>query len=200
MKHFSIGTSVTSPRIASAFILAMLTSLPAAASSEPATRAAAPACGIERADPAASTPGGVVKALYAIVSGPPLVAKDWARLKSLHAPGALITPTQHTARNAFAAAPQTLPKFIELNERLFAHRGFFERETFQRIQTFGHIAHVWSGYETREQADGPVQQRGINSFQLLHDGSRWCVLSATWDTDTPAHPMATNANAVEGLN
>ncbi|MDQ1833573.1 hypothetical protein [Massilia scottii] len=73
---------------------------------------------------------------------------------------------------AFAAAPQALSTFIELNKRLFAHRGFHEREIFQRVQRFGHIAHVWSGYETREHPHRPVQGRGINSFQLLNDGQR----------------------------
>ncbi|MES2898162.1 MAG: hypothetical protein V4723_00470 [Pseudomonadota bacterium] len=111
----------------------------------------------------------------------------------------MITPTQHTESVPFAAAPQSLAKFIELNERLFAHRGFYERETYQRVQRFGHIAHVWSSYEVREQPAGPVQNRGINSFQLLNDGQRWCVLSATWDTHTPAHRLTGRGDAVEGL-
>jgi hypothetical protein len=44
-------------------------------------------------------------------------------------------------------------------------------------------------YETREHPAGPVQARGLNSFQLLNDGQRWCVLSATWDIDTAEHPL-----------
>lgn len=179
-------------------LLSLLTALPAPSWAEEKTRAEQPACGTQPADLAAANPESLVRALYDIVSGPAHSAKDWARLARLHAPGAIITPTQHTGTAPFAAAPQALSKFIELNERLFANRGFHEREIFQRVQRFGHIAHVWSGYETREHPGGPVEARGVNSFQLLHDGRRWCVLSATWDTDTPDHPM-TRGDAAEGF-
>jgi hypothetical protein len=169
--------------------LSLLAILPALVQAEDQTRASQPACGTHAPDPAAANPGSLVKALYGIVSGPAESAHDWDRLERLHAPGALITPTQHREATVFAAAPQPLPQFIELNKRLFAHRGFYEREIFQRVQRFGHVAHVWSAYDTREEPDGPVQARGINSFQLLHDGQRWCVLSATWDSETADHPM-----------
>lgn len=152
-------------------------------------RARALACGDGPADLASRTPSNLIRALYAIVSGPAGSTKDWARLRGLHAPGALITPTQHLGNGNFAAAPQPLGQFIGLNERLFAGRGFFERELVQQVEIFGHIAQAWSSYETREQADGPVMARGVNSFQLLNDGERWCVLSATWDTETASHPI-----------
>lgn len=179
-------------------LLSLLTASPASSWAEEKTRAEQPACGTQRADPAAADPESLVRALYEIVSGPADSAKDWARLVRLHAPGAIITPTQHGSGMAFAAAPQSLSQFIDLNKRLFADRGFQEREIFQRVQRFGHIAHVWSGYETREHPRGPVQGRGINSFQLLNDGQRWCVLSATWDTDTTDHPM-TGGDAPDGF-
>ncbi len=180
---------------ASLLLLSLLIALPASSWARDNTRAEQPACGTTVADPAAANPETLVRALYAIVSGPADSAHDWARLERLHAPGAIITPTQHRGATAFAAAPQTIASFIELNKRLFASRGFHEREMFQRVQRFGHIAHVWSGYETREHPDGPVEGRGINSFQLLNDGQRWCVLAATWDTDTPGHPMTTGDGA-----
>ncbi|WP_426103769.1 hypothetical protein [Massilia sp. TSP1-1-2] len=179
----------TAPLLLPGLLLGLLSALPAACRAEDATRAEQSACGAQRADPAAASPDSLVKALYDTVSGPANSAKNWARLEGLHAPGALITPTQHRPALGFAAAPQTLPAFIALNERLFAKVGFYEREIFQRVQQFGHIAHVWSGYETREHPGGVVNSRGVNSFQLLHDGRRWCVLSATWDTDTADHSM-----------
>jgi hypothetical protein len=182
----------------SLLLLSTLSALPATARADELTRADRPACGTQHVDPAAVDAGTLVRALYDIVSGPANRAKDWARLERLHAPRAIITPTQHRNTVPFAAAPQALSEFIALNERLFANRGFHEREIFQRVQRFGHIAHVWSGYETREHPGGPVQGRGINSFQLLNDGQRWCVLSATWDTETPDHPMS-GGDAVEGI-
>lgn len=181
----------------SVLLLALLAAAPALARADDSTRASQPACGTQPADPAAVRPDTLVRALYAIVSGPAGAKKDWIRLQALHAPGALITPTQHRSTMSLAAAPQTVPAFVALNERLFSARGFYEREVFQRVERFGHIAHVWSAYETREQADGEVQARGVNSFQLLNDGQRWCVLSATWDTAGAAHPMPASASSLE---
>lgn len=178
-------------------LLATIAAAPALAHADDSTRASQPACGTQAADPAAVHPGTLVRALYDIVSGPAKGKKDWIRLQSLHAPGALITPTQHRSTMSFAASPQTVQSFVGLNERLFAARGFYEREVFQRVERFGHIAHVWSGYETREEPGGAVLARGVNSFQLLHDGQRWCVLSATWDTAGDAHPTPATAGSLE---
>jgi hypothetical protein len=183
------ATGIAARLPATLLLLSLMSTLPAMSRAEDKTRAAEPACGTQPADIASANPDSLVRALYEIVSGPAHGARDWARLARLHAPGALITPTQHRGATGFAAAPQSLEKFIGLNERLFANRGFHEREIFQRVQRFGHVAHVWSGFETREQPGGPVEARGVNSFQLLNDGQRWCVLSATWDTETPAHPI-----------
>lgn len=154
----------------------------------------APACGAADAGiPAgAESPGSLVPALYEIVSGAAGTARDWDRLRSLHAPGARITPTRHLPDGGFAARPGTIEEFVRLNEQLFADRGFFEVEIAQRIESFGHVAHVMSTYESRLEPDGPAYARGVNSFQLLNDGRRWCVLSATWDGEIPAHPIPAN--------
>lgn len=178
-------------------LLSFLATAPSLARADDQTRATQSACGTHVPDPDAASPETLVQALYGIVSGPAESAHDWDRLQRLHAPGALITPTQHRDARAFAAAPQSLPQFIGLNQRLFAHRGFYEREIFQSVQRFGHIAHVWSGYETREAPDGPVMARGINSFQLMNDGQRWCVLSATWDSETAEHPIGNGAEVLK---
>jgi hypothetical protein len=155
------------------------------------------ACGTSAADPASRTPETVVQALYEIVSGPAGSSKDWARLQRLFAPGALVTPTLHD-RAGYLAAPQTVEQFSALNQRVFGQRGFFEREIAHQVQYFGHIAHVWSSYETRATADGPVRVRGVNSFQLMNDGARWCLLSATWDSETPEHPIPDHLDRATG--
>ncbi len=160
--------------------------LPAHAQDNPL--GATPACGpvAELAD--GRTPQTLVQALYEIVSGPAGARKDWERMYTLFAPGALVTATSHGV-SGFLAAPQTARQFAALNDRLLGHRGFFEREVAQQVHPYGHLAHVYSSYETRDRPDGPVRVRGVNSLQLLHDGTRWCILSITWDAETPAHPI-----------
>lgn len=173
-----------SPLAATLLLLAL--ALPAQAQDNPL--GATPACGPVQDLADGRTPQTVTQALYEIVSGPAGAKKDWERMYTLFAPGALVTATSHGAQG-FLAAPQTPRQFAALNDRLLGQRGFFEREVAQQVQAFGHIAHVYSSYETRERPDGPVRVRGVNSLQLLHDGTRWCVLSITWDAETAAHPI-----------
>ncbi|MGB1017132.1 MAG: hypothetical protein ACPG4T_23550 [Nannocystaceae bacterium] len=69
-------------------------------------------------------------------------------------------------------------------------RGFVERELFRRTEVYGGIAHVFSSYEGRTlDSEGEVIERGINSFQLRHDGNRWWILSLLWTEEDDARPI-----------
>jgi hypothetical protein len=64
--------------------------------------------------------------------------------------------------------------------------GFTEREIARRMERFGNIVHAWSTYEGRFTAPGaPTAEpiRGINSIQLTSDGTRWYVLSISWEAE-----------------
>ncbi len=59
-------------------------------------------------------------------------------------------------------------------------------EVSRRTETFGHIAQVWSTFESRHNAgDAEPYIRGINSVQLLKDGDRWWVVNVFWDFEGP---------------
>lgn len=153
------------------------------AETQGASSANTPVCPAVAAGP--DDPGEVVRELYRIVSGPAGTPKDWARLRALHAPGAIITAPQHVG-DRLHATTYNVEQFTALNEKLFGQRGFFEAELRQDVRTFGHVAHVWSAYSSGETAATPSSY-GVNSFQLLNDGKRWCVISATWDGDAARH-------------
>ena len=68
-------------------------------------------------------------------------------------------------------------------------QGFSEREIHRVTEKFGNIAHVWSTYESRRTADGPVIARGINSVNLFWDGQRWWIANAVWQNETKEHPI-----------
>jgi hypothetical protein len=80
-------------------------------------------------------------------------------------------------------------QFARAYNGAFVDRGFFERETKRVTKRFGNIAHVFSAYEYRATANGPVQGRGVNSIQLYWDGTRWWIASATWDDERPDNPI-----------
>lgn len=143
----------------------------------------------------------IIAALYETVSGP-AGGRDWERMRSLFAPGARLMPTEAVRPPGAAAdAPLTgeeslvtqvldVDGYIARAGKYFAEHGFYERETARRVETYGHIAHVWSTYDSRHDATDPEPfARGINSIQLMNDGRRWWVLSLFWEAESPRNPI-----------
>ncbi|MGB8099938.1 MAG: hypothetical protein WCF17_22495 [Terracidiphilus sp.] len=58
-----------------------------------------------------------------------------------------------------------------------------------KSEVYGHIAHLWSTYETRATPDGKAEVRGINSIQAVNDGTRWHVMEIVWQAETPTMPV-----------
>ena len=67
--------------------------------------------------------------------------------------------------------------------------GFFETEVSRKTDQFGNIAQVFTTYESRRTPEAEPFMRGINSFQLWHDGDRWWVVSIFWENETPENPI-----------
>jgi hypothetical protein len=58
------------------------------------------------------------------------------------------------------------------------------------VDRFGHIAQVFSTYESRHKRSvGAPFMRGINSIQLFHAGTRWWILNITWTQVSPQFPI-----------
>ena len=78
-----------------------------------------------------------------------------------------------------------MSKSISRGRNRLLQQGFYETEIARRTEQFGRIAHVWSTYESRHDADDPAPfMRGINSFQLFNDGKRWWILSVYWQHES----------------
>jgi hypothetical protein len=177
---------VISKHVTFAIVALATFATPVHAETPGASNASTPICPEAVGGAGQADPGEVVRELYRIVSGPAGAPKNWARLRTLHAPSAIITAPQHVG-DRLHATTYNVDQFAVLNEKLFGQRGFFEVELRQEVRTFGHVAHVWSAYSSSESAGGTPSAYGVNSFQLLNDGKRWCVISATWDGDAARH-------------
>jgi hypothetical protein len=135
----------------------------------------------------------IITAAYDCISGPP-GKRDWDRERSLFIPGARLIPTA-SAPDAINPNSKITPQILDIDgfiARVGDHlekNGFFEREIARRTEQFGHIAHVWSTYESRHKADDPEPfMRGINSIQLIYDDTRWWFVTIYWqheDVDNP---------------
>jgi hypothetical protein len=128
----------------------------------------------------------ILAALYDVISGDAGVPRDWNRFRSLFHPSARLVPIG-TPADAPANVAFLSPDDYIARAEPFLMRGFHERETARRTETFGHMTHVFSTYDSRRAAtDTEPFARGINSIQLFDDGTRWWILSVYWQGETPA--------------
>lgn len=130
----------------------------------------------------------IVAALYDVISGPVGQARNWNRMRSLFIPGGALMPTGMRPGGAVGMRVLGVNDYIAVSGPQLERIGFREREIARTVEQFGHIAHVWSTYEGRTETDTTVI-RGINSIQLMNDGTRWWVVSVFWEAETAANPL-----------
>lgn len=130
----------------------------------------------------------IIAALYDVISGP-AGERDWARFRSLFADGARLIPTSGVADSAVRQRVLTVDGYVERVASYFAQNPFYERQVSAVVERYGHIAHVFSTYESLGGPDGPLLTRGINSIQLFWDEHRWWILSVMWDSERTGGPI-----------
>ena len=141
---------------------------------------------------AAARPGDVdtidhiIAAVYEVISGP-AGPRDWDRFRSLYYPGARMIPTMRGEKAPVTARILTPDDYVKRGQDYFSKEGFFENSVANRVETWDNIAHVWSTYESRHAKGEKPFARGINSFQLFNDGSRWWILSVYWQAEDATH-------------
>lgn len=135
------------------------------------------------------TPERIVAALYESISADPGEARDWPRYRALFADG---------ARLAMAGAPGVKGRVLAMDaedliaqtEAAYAESGFHEIPLTTRVETHGALASVISAFEVRlRRSDTESLMRGVNHFQLLHDGTRWWIVANAGTVDTPNAPL-----------
>jgi hypothetical protein len=133
----------------------------------------------------------IVGALYSVISGPKGQARDWDRMRSLFIPDARLIPSREDPNTHHAdAIVLTIDGYIARSSPTMAANGFFEHGIHNEVEQFGNIAHVWSTYESRHNAEDPQPfARGINSIQLLKSGDRYYVVEILWDSERPDNPI-----------
>src|SRR4029078_3876282 len=128
--------------------------------------------------------GAVIDEMYAMISGP-AGPRDWSRQANCFLPEARQVRTWVDEHGAPHMLAMTLDEYQANTTALFMANPFYEVETSRRIDLFGNIAHVWSGYEARTSPDAAdVERRGINSIQLFrHAELGWGIVHMIWDNE-----------------
>ncbi|HZX27633.1 MAG TPA: hypothetical protein VFF16_11215 [Telluria sp.] len=167
-------------RLAAAAVLALAAFGAQAQAPAPAAVPAAPKMYTVRASDVQSI-DSIVAALYDVISGPVGKARDFDRLHSLFTPDARMAAIGHRPDGSYALRTMTVDDYVARNAKVLVEVGFFESEKARTTEQFGQLAHVFSTYEARKASpEAAPFMRGINSIQLVNDGSRWWIASLIW--------------------
>jgi hypothetical protein len=130
----------------------------------------------------------IVAALYESISGP-AGDRDWDRFRSLFLPEAQLIASYKKKDGTLGYKAMTVQGYVDMAGKYLKERAFYEREISRKIESYGTVTHIFSTYESRETADGKPIERGINSIQLYHDGSRWWIVDVYWTGETAENPL-----------
>jgi hypothetical protein len=128
--------------------------------------------------------GGILRAAYDVISGP-AGSRDWQRFHSLFAPGARLIPAGRDSTGHTHLQVTTVDDFAKQATEYFTSHPFYEGEIGRKVDSFGAIAQVFSAYASRNAPNERPFARGINSFQLFNDGTRWYIVTIYWNAERP---------------
>lgn len=132
----------------------------------------------------------IMTAVYDVISGPAGQRRDWDRMRSLFVPGARLIPTTRTPEGTRVTRVWSVEEYIAVAGPGLEANGFFEREIGRVQEQYGQIVHLMSAYDSKRRLDDPAPfARGVNSFQLFNDGTRWWVVTIYWQAETPDNPI-----------
>ena len=141
---------------------------------------ALPAVPAHAAPPSSADRAGIdatMHAVYDVISGPAGQKRDFDKMRSLFAPGALLRVI-----GPKGVRGGTLDDYIAKSGPILEKEGFTEKELGRRTEVYGNLASVWSSYDGRT-ANGSFHERGINSFQLVKVDGKWLVASILWQEE-----------------
>lgn len=130
----------------------------------------------------------ILAALYDVISGP-AGERDWNRFRSLFLAQGRLTSATKNADGSSRVRPMSVEDYAKGAGGFFAQHAFYESPIVNRIETFGNVTQVFSSYESRHAPGEAPFARGINSIQLLYDGSRWWIVSILWDQERQDNPL-----------
>ena len=162
---------------------------PATRQQTPPEAAPNPSAGVPAARPEdVKSIDSILAAVYAVISGP-AGERDWDRFRSLFLAQGRLTSSAKNADGSTRIHPMSVEDYAKGAGSYFAGHAFYESPIVNRVETFGSVSQVFSSYESRHAPGEAPFARGINSIQLLNDGTRWWIVSILWDQERPDNPL-----------
>jgi len=123
---------------------------------------------------------GIVNEVLNIISGEQGKQRDWEQFRNLFLPTAQFAVLYHKDNGSKLINTLTLEEFVRMAGQAYQNDGFLEYEISQHVDEYNGIAQVFQSYYAKELE---IEEKGINSFQLVHDGKRWWIFNVLWTND-----------------
>ena len=136
-----------------------------------------------------STLDGIIKAYYDVVTVKKGGKVYFERDSLIHWPGVSVGAVSISKAGKPAIHYISLKEYHRLSDPSLEKDGFDEREISRKVEKFGAIYHVWSTYESRNEPNGPIIERGINSIELFFDGTRFWIMGWFYDGERKDNPI-----------
>jgi hypothetical protein len=136
-----------------------------------------------------ASPEAIVQTVYSVISGALGAPRDWPRLISLMTPGAIFAVTGTGKDGTIRTRVFSVGDYVLASSRAVGTSAFYEHGVIGPTWRYAHTATVTSPYESRHALNEVPFQRGINTFQLAFDGTRWWIVSIAWEAETNAFPL-----------
>ncbi len=132
-----------------------------------------------------ASPDALLAAVYDVISGGLGEARDWDRFRSLFTPdGRMAAVVSKAGDDPASLLTMTPEDYIERAGPSLLDGGFYEVEVARTTERFGNVLHAFSTYEGRRTLeDEEPFLSGVNSFQLVSDGTTWRVHSILWEAE-----------------
>ena len=132
----------------------------------------------------------ILENLYGVISGEKGQERNWELFHYLFKPDAKLMPSGKSKEGVYGVRYMTPADYVESSGNWLVENGFFEKEIHRAVNTFGNITQVFSTYESfHSEVDEKPFMRGINSIQLLNDGTRWWVVNIYWTQESEENPI-----------
>ncbi|MEX0748074.1 MAG: hypothetical protein WD275_08750 [Rhodothermales bacterium] len=138
------------------------------------------------------SPESIVLATYASIARAPGENFQWDRFRSLFISQATLIPNLEQTGGEFVIhSPESFIALVDSFSTIGGpnDRGFAEEEVHHKVDRYGDVAQVFSTYQKHFWGEEQILGRGINSFQLVHNGGRWWIVSIVWDEESGAGPI-----------
>ncbi|MBL6963552.1 MAG: hypothetical protein ISR55_07000 [Bacteroidetes bacterium] len=126
---------------------------------------------------------GLITSVYDLISGPAGI-RNWDKLQAFCLPNASFISIKIKPDGEEVYFNGTIHDYIEMISPVLEQNAYYENEIERSVQSSDNIANVFSTFESYSyEKDATLNQKGVNSFQLIYLDKRWWIANILWKNE-----------------